>query len=76
MSRMEGRGGTDDFAAVFTVRWRVLRSAAQSFPYPDSDAAGQHALNVTPLEVVRWVEERLALFSGGESVGAVVLLGD
>ncbi len=25
--------GTDDLAAVFTVRWRVLRSAALQFPY-------------------------------------------
>ncbi len=29
MSRMEGRGAPMIFAAVFTVRWRVLRSAAQ-----------------------------------------------
>ncbi len=33
MSRMEGRGAPMIFAAVFTVRWRVLRSAAQQFPY-------------------------------------------
>ncbi len=28
MSRMEGRGARMIFAAVFTVRWRVLWSAA------------------------------------------------
>ncbi len=33
ISRMEGRGPPMIFAAVFTVRWRVLRSAAQQFPY-------------------------------------------
>ncbi len=33
MSRMEGRGALMIFAAVFTVRWRVLWSAAQQFPY-------------------------------------------
>ncbi len=49
MSRMEGRGAPMIFAAVFTVRWRVLRSAAL-VPVPDSDAAGQHALNGTPVE--------------------------
>ncbi len=47
ISRIEGRGGTMIFAAVFTVRWRgVLRSAAPAVSVPDSDAAGQHALNV------------------------------
>ncbi len=33
MSRMEGRGAPVIFAAVFTVRCRVLRSAALQFPY-------------------------------------------
>ncbi len=33
ISRMEGRGAPMIFAAVFTVRCRVLRSAAQQFPY-------------------------------------------
>ncbi len=31
ISRMEGRGAPMIFAAVFTVRWRVLRSAALQF---------------------------------------------
>ncbi len=30
---MEGKGAPMIFAAVFTVRWRVLRSAALQFPY-------------------------------------------
>ncbi len=30
---MEGRGAPIIFAAVFTVRWRVLWSVAQQFPY-------------------------------------------
>ncbi len=33
MSRMEGRGAPMIFAAVFTVRCRVLRTAALQFPY-------------------------------------------
>ncbi len=33
MPRMEGRGAPMIFAAVVTVRWRVLRSAALQFPY-------------------------------------------
>ncbi len=33
MSRMDGRGALMIFAAVFTVRCRVLRSAALQFPY-------------------------------------------
>ncbi len=33
ISRMEGRGAAMIFAAVFTVCWRVLRSAALEFPY-------------------------------------------
>ncbi len=28
-----GERGTDDFTALFTVRWRVLRSATLQFPY-------------------------------------------
>ncbi len=50
MSRMEGRGAPMIFAAVFTVRWRVLRSAAQQFPYQTVMQLGQHALNGTPVE--------------------------
>ncbi len=48
MSRMDGRGAPMIFAAVFTVRWRVLQSAA--VPVPDSDTAGQHTLNGAPVE--------------------------
>ncbi len=33
ISRMEGRGAQMIFAAVFTVRWRVLLSAELQFPY-------------------------------------------
>ncbi len=51
MSRMEGGEGHQWFLQrLFTVRWRVLRSAAQQVSVPDSDAAGQHALNGTPVE--------------------------
>ncbi len=50
MSRMDGRGAPMIFAAVFTVRWRVLRSAALQFPYQTVMAAGQHTLNGAPVE--------------------------
>ncbi len=33
ISRMEGSGASMIFAAVFTVRWRVLQSATLQFPY-------------------------------------------
>ncbi len=33
ISRMEGREAPMIFAAVLTIRWRVLRSAALQFPY-------------------------------------------
>ncbi len=33
ISRMEGRGALMIVAAVFTVHWRVLWSAALQFPY-------------------------------------------
>ncbi len=46
ISRMDGRGAPMIFAAVFTVRWRVLRSAALQFPYQ----TGQHTLNGAPVE--------------------------
>ncbi len=45
MSRMDGRGAPMIFAAVFTVRWRVLRHSSTAVPVPDSDAAGQHTLS-------------------------------
>ncbi len=38
------------FAAVFTVRWRGLAVCCTTVSVPDSDAAGQHALNGTPVE--------------------------
>ncbi len=47
VSRMEGRGAPMIFAALFTVRWRVCCTTVS---VPDSDAAGQHALNGTPVE--------------------------
>ncbi len=47
MSRMEGRRAPMIFAAVFTVCWRVLRSAALQFPY---QTAGQHAFNGSTVE--------------------------
>ncbi len=46
ISRMEGRGAPMIFAAVLTVRWRVLRSAAQQFPYQTVMVS----LNGTPVE--------------------------
>ncbi len=47
MSRMEGRGAPIIFEVLFTVRWRV---SCTTVPIPDSDAAGQHALNDSSVE--------------------------
>ncbi len=46
--RMEGRGAPMIFAAVFTVRCRVLRSAALQFPY-QTVMQGVSALSMVPL---------------------------
>ncbi len=61
ISRMEGRGAPMIFAVVFTVRWKVC---CTTVPVPDSDAAGQHTLNNSPVESGEdgWEEGRLALF--------------
>ncbi len=45
-----GEGQPMIFAAVFTVRWRGLAVCCTAVSVPDSDAAGQHALNGTPVE--------------------------
>ncbi len=63
MSRMDGRGAPMIFAAVFTVRWRVLRSAALQFPY-QTVMQLVSTLSMVPLyNVVRMGGGRLALFS-------------
>ncbi len=56
-----GRGAQLIFAAVFTVRWRVLQCAALQFPYRDT--AGQHTLNGSPVESGEDGGGKLALFS-------------
>ncbi len=72
MSRMEGRKAWMIFADVFTVRWRVLQSAALQFPLQDSDAAGQQALNGSPVESGEDGWRETCSFQPAESVGAVV----
>ncbi len=63
ISRMEGRGAPMILAAVFTVRWRVLRSAALQFPY-QTVMQLVNTLSMVPLQkVVRTGGGRLALFS-------------
>ncbi len=47
---MEERGVPMIFAAVFTVRWRIFVVCCPTVPIPDSYAAGQHALNGSPVE--------------------------
>ncbi len=44
--------GTDDLAAVFTVRWRVLRSAALQFPYQTVMQLVSTLSMVAPVECV------------------------
>ncbi len=68
-----GEGHRWSLQLCFTVRWRVLRSAALQFPYQTVMQPGQHALNGTPVEGGEDGGGRLALFSRRrESVGAVV----
>ncbi len=63
ISRMEGRGAPMIFAVVFTVRWRVLRSAAQQFPY-QTVMQLVSTLSMVPLyKVARMGGGRVALFS-------------
>ncbi len=63
ISRKEGRGALMIFAAVFTVRWRVLQSAALQFPY-QTVMQLVSTLSMVPLKkVVRMSGGRLALFS-------------
>ncbi len=50
ISRIEGRGAPMIFEAVFTVRWEGLAVCCTTVPIPHSDAAGQHALNGSPVE--------------------------
>ncbi len=63
MSRMGGRGAPMIFAAVFTVRWRVLRSAALQFPYQTVMQLVSTLSMVPQQNVVRMGGGRLALFS-------------
>ncbi len=68
MSRMDGRGAPMIFAAVFTVRWRVLRSAALQFPYQFPYAAGQHTLNGASVECGEDVWRETCSFQPAEKV--------
>ncbi len=63
MSRMEGGGALMIFSAVFTVRWRVLWSAALQFPYQTVIQLVSTLSMVPLLKVVRMGGGRLALFS-------------
>ncbi len=52
MSRTEGRGerDTDDFCRCVHCPLEGLAVCCTTVPVPDSDAAGQHALNGSPVE--------------------------
>ncbi len=50
MSRMEGERGTNDFCSGVHCLLEGLAVCCTTVPVPDSDAAGQHALNGTPVE--------------------------
>ncbi len=74
MSRRRGRGAPMIFAAVCSLSaGGSCGLLHQQFPYQTVTAAGQHALNGTPVEGGEDGWRGGLLFSaGGESVGAVV----
>ncbi len=63
ISRMEGSGASMIFAAVFTVRWRVLQSATLQFPYQTVMQLVSTLSKVPLQKVVKTGGGRLALFS-------------
>ncbi len=50
ISRMEGRGGNYDFCSCVRCPLEALAVSSTAVPVPDSDAAGQYALNGSPVE--------------------------
>ncbi len=73
MSRMDGRGGTDDLCSRVHCPLEGLTVSSTAVPVPDSDAAGQHTLNGAPVECGEdgwW--ETCSFQPAGESVGAIV----
>ncbi len=50
MSRMDGRGATDDLCSRVHCPLEGLAVSSTAVPVPDSDAAGQHTLNGAPVE--------------------------
>ncbi len=58
-----GERGTNDFCSGVHCPLEGLAVCCTAVSVPDSDAAGQHALNGTPVKVVRMGGGRLALFS-------------
>ncbi len=63
-----GEKGTDDFCSGVHCPLEGLAVCCTTVPLPDSDAAGHHALNGSPVEVVRMGGGRLALFSRRKNV--------
>ncbi len=72
ISRMEGRGAPMIFAAVFTVRWRVLQSAALGSRTRQWCSWSARSLWFPCRRWWGWMEGDLLFSAGGESVGAVV----
>ncbi len=66
-----GERGTDDFCSCVHCPLEGLAVCCTTVPVPDSDAAGQHALNGSPVEGGEdgWRE---TFQPAGESVGTVV----
>ncbi len=73
MSRMEGRGAQMIFAAVFTVRCRVLRSAALQFPYQTVMQVVSTLSMVAPVEVGEDVWWETCPFQPAEKSGGAVV---
>ncbi len=68
MSQDGGGRGIDDLFSCVHCPLEGLVVCCTTVPVPDSDTAGQHALNGSPVEVVRMGGGRLASFQPVEKV--------
>ncbi len=66
-----GERGTADLCSCVHCPLEGLAVCCTTVPVPDSDTAGQHTLNGSPVESGEDGGGKLALLAGGESLGTV-----
>ncbi len=77
ISRMEGRGAPMIFCSCVHCPLEGLAVCYTTVPIPDSDAAGQHALNGSPVESGEDGWRETCSFQPAEKVKALLcLLGE